>query len=118
MSLHRRGTSLPYRMRPGTMLIAMLTFGIVVIALRGPCAGAAALAAVSGVLPGARTPPKGFWWALRPVVEVIAVLALIQGWQRGWQEPFAVVTTTSALALAATILTARPPTAPILDTIA
>src|SRR5699024_6193779 len=106
MSLHRRGTGLPYRMRPGTKLIAMLTFGSVVIAFRGPWPGAAALAAVCGVLAWARISPKALWRALRPVVAVIAVLALIQGWQRGWQEAFALVTTTLALVLAATIVTA------------
>lgn len=118
MTLHRRGTSLPYRLRPGVKLGTMLIFGIVVIALRGPWTGAAALVMVSCVIAWARIPPGALWRALRPVVAVIAVLALIQGWQRGWQEAVALVTTTLALVLAATIVTATTPTDAMLDTIA
>src|SRR5699024_7989479 len=118
MSLHRRGTSLPYRMRPGTKLIAMLTYGIVVIALRGPWTGAAALATVSGVIAWARIPPKALWRALRPVAAVIAVLAVIHGWQRGWPEAFELVATSWALLLAAPGVTATAPADAMLDTIA
>src|SRR5699024_12402088 len=56
--------------------------------------------------------------ALRTIVAVISVLGMIQGRQRDWQEAFALMTTTLALVLAATFVTATTPTDAMLDTIA
>lgn len=104
-------------MRAGTKLMVLLGFGIVVIAFRNPWTGAAALALGFLIAVWARIPAQALWRGLRPIVAVVIVLAAIQAWQRDWIIAAQLVTTTLALVLAATIVTATTPTDAMLDAI-
>lgn len=117
LGIHQPGTSLIHRAPAGAKLIAMVAFGIFVVALHGPWLPPAAVAVVLALAAYARIRPITLARSLRPLLILIAILAAFQWWQRGWPTAVEVAATTIALVLAATIVTATTPSDAMLDAI-
>lgn len=118
LGIHQPGTTLIHRAPAGAKLIAMIVFGIGVVALRGPWLPIGAVGFVLVMSAYARVRPRILARSLRPVLILVAVLAAFQWWQRGWPTAVEVAATTVALVIAATLVTATTPSDAMLDAIA
>lgn len=113
-----RGSSFWYQAPAGVKLLSMLAFGVLVIAFRSQWTGTAALVIALSIALWARVPLRVLWHGIRPLAPVIVILALIQGWQRGFPLALELVSTTLALVIAAIVVTAITPADETLDAIA
>ncbi len=117
LGIHQPGTTLVHRTPAGWKLIAMLVFGIGVVALSGPWPTLTAVGIVLAISAYARIRPRTLIRGLRPVFVLVAILAGFQWWQRGWPTAVEIAATTVALVIAATIVTATTPSDAMLDAI-
>lgn len=118
LGIHQPGTTLIHRAPAGGKLLAMIVFGIGVVALHGPWPPVAAVGVALLLAGYARIRPRTLARGLRPVLVLVAILAGFQWWQRGWPVAVEVGATTVALVVAATIVTATTPSDEMLDAIA
>jgi biotin transport system permease protein len=117
LGIHQPGTTLVHRASAGWKLLAMLVFGIGVVALRGPWPTLTAVGLVLARATYARIRPRTLIRGLRPVLVLVAILAGFQWWQRGWPTAVELAATTVALVIAATVVTATTPSDAMLDAI-
>lgn len=118
LGIHQPGTTLIHRAPARGKLLAMIVFGIAVVALHGPWLPLGAVVVALGLATYARIRPRTLARGLRPVLVLVAILAGFQWWQRGWPVAVEVAATTIALVIAATIVTATTPSDEMLDAIA
>ena len=117
LGLYRPGTTLLHRAPAGAKLLALLVAGVVVVVVRGPASGLAALALAAALVARSGTGVRVLLRTLRGILVVAGLLAAYQAWQHGWPRTVESVTDLVALVLLATVLTVTTPIDEVLDAV-
>ena len=117
LGLYRPGSTPLHRLRAGTKLVALFVAGIVVVAVRGPASGVAALVAAVALVVWSGMGVRVLLRTLRGILLVAVALAAYQAWQQGWPRAVESVADLVALVLLATVLTVTTPIDEILDAV-
>lgn len=117
LGLYRPGSTPLHRLRAGTKLVALFVAGIVVVAVRGPASGVAALVAAAALVVWSGMGVRVLLRTLRAILLVAVALAAYQGWQQGWPRAVESVADLVALVLLATVLTVTTPIDEVLDAV-
>lgn len=114
---YRPGTSVLHRLPASAKIVGLFIAGIVVVVLRGPWTGLAAVGVALALVAVSRMGLGLTLRTLRGLLLIGVMLAAYATWQRGWEQAVETVSDLVALVLAATVLTATTPIDEILDTI-
>jgi biotin transport system permease protein len=117
LGLQVPGDTVWHRLPTGRKLLGLVLLGVGVVALQGPWLPLLALAAALGVALHAGVPARSLALGVRPLLVLLAVVAALQTWQRGWPVAVEVVATTLTLVVLATTFTATTPTDDLLDAV-
>jgi len=117
LGLYRPGTTWLHRLPASAKLIGLLVAGIVVVAVRGPVSGVAALGVAIGLAAWSGAGLRLLFRAMRVLVVLAAVLAAYTAWQRSWERAVEVSADLLSLVLLATVMTVTTPIDEVLDTI-
>ena len=117
LGLYRPGSTPLHRLRAGTKLVALFVAGIVVVAVRGPASGVAALVAAVALVVWSGMGVRVLLRTLRGILLVAVALAAYQAWQQGWPRAVESVADLVALVLLATVLTVTTPIDEVLDAV-
>ncbi|GGD17300.1 energy-coupling factor transporter transmembrane component T family protein [Nocardioides daphniae] len=117
LGTYRPGTTWLHRMPAGAKMLALMALSTVVVVLRGPVSGAAALAVALGLVAWSGTGFAATLRSLRPFFVMAAILLAYHLLFGTWQVAVEQVGDLLALVLLATVLTATTPVDELLDTI-
>ncbi|MFD1859480.1 CbiQ family ECF transporter T component [Aeromicrobium camelliae] len=117
LGMHRPGTSPLHRLRPGTKLLGLVAFAVVVIAVPGAGLTLALLGVALVVAVIAGLTVRELAQTLRTFALIAVALFAFQAWQNGIDRGLEVVAGLLALIVAATVVTATTPTDAMVDTI-
>lgn len=116
LGLYRPAGTWLHRLPAGAKMLGLLLASTVVVALRGPGPGVAALAIALGLVVWSGSVGV-LLRALRGVLLVAVLLASYTAWQQGWQRSVELSTELVALVLLATVLTSTTPVDEVLDAV-
>ncbi len=117
LGLHQPGTTWLHRLPAGAKLLGLLAASVVVVVLRGPVSGAAALAVAVVVAAWSGAGARPLVRSMRTVLLMATLLLAYTAWQRGWERAVEVTADLLALVLLATVLTVTTAIDEILDAI-
>lgn len=115
LGLYRPGTTALHRLGAGTKLALLLVTSIVLVVVRGPWTGVAALAVALALVAWSGTGLRALVRQLRMLLVVVALLVAWQAWQNGWERAVESSTDLVALVLLATVVTTTTQVDDILD---
>lgn len=118
LALYHPGDTWLHRLTARTKLIALLVASIVVVAVRGPWSGVAALGVAVLLFAASRSPLRPHLLMLRAILVFSAFLAAYHLWRTDWQTAVEQVCDLAALVIGATTLTATTTVEDIVDVIA
>lgn len=111
------GTTWLHRLRAGTKLLGLVLASVVVVLLRGPVSGLAALGVALVLVAWSGMGLRLTLRTLRGFLVVAAALAAYHLWQGDWRRAVEQVSDLLALILLATVMTATTPVDEVLDVI-
>ena len=117
LGLYRPGRTWLHRLPAGAKLLGLLVASIVVVALRGPASGIAALTVALVLVAWSGTGLRRLVRTLRGLLVVVVLMAAYTTWQQGWERGVELTTDLVALVLLATVLTATTPVDEVLDAV-
>lgn len=117
LGLHRPGSSPLHRLRPGTKLLGLLAFALVVITIEGALTAVGLLGLAIGLALVAGLGARELLRTLRSFALIAIALFAFQAWQNGPERGLDVVAGLLAIIIAATVVTATTPTDAMVDTI-
>ena len=114
-SVYQPGESLVHRLPANYKLLALLSFGMLVVVFRSPLfsIGALTMALLVAVVAGISF--SKLLKSFRPLVMVVSILALFQWWINGWPWAIEVTATILSLAVMASNYSATTPVDETLD---
>ncbi|QZY28204.1 energy-coupling factor transporter transmembrane component T [Nocardioides coralli] len=117
LGLYRPGSTWLHRLPASAKLLALVVAGVVVVVLRGPLSGVAALGVAVVLAAWSGAGVRRLVRALRALLLMMLLVAAYSAWQQGWERAVETGGDLLALVLLATVLTVTTPVDEVLDAV-